>query len=101
MPQEVTREDLFTQVWERPKTQVSADYGISDVAMEKICDKHRIPVPGRGYWAKKEAGKPFNLLAPNARVSLCPWKEPPGRPSPRCFMSVTSWQRMPHDAHAV
>ena len=58
LPQEVTREDRFTQVWERPKTKVSADYGISDVAMKKICDKHRIPVPGGGYWAKKEAGKP-------------------------------------------
>lgn len=54
---ELTREDLFKQVWELPMTKVSADYGISDVALKKICDKHRIPVPGRGYWAKKAAGK--------------------------------------------
>lgn len=58
IPQEVTREELFTQVWERPMTKVAADYCISDVAMKKTCDKHRIPVPGRGYWAKKAAGKP-------------------------------------------
>lgn len=54
---ELTREHLFKQVWERPMTKVAADYGISDVALKKICDKHRIPVPGRGYWAKKAAGK--------------------------------------------
>ena len=54
---ELTREELFKQVWERPMTKVAADYGISDVALKKICDKHRVPVPGRGYWAKKAAGK--------------------------------------------
>lgn len=54
---ELTREELFNQVWERPMMKVAADFGISDVALKKICDKHRIPVPGRGYWAKKAAGK--------------------------------------------
>lgn len=57
MPIQLTREELFNQVWERPMTKVAADYGISDIALKKICDKHRIPVPGRGYWAKKAAGK--------------------------------------------
>lgn len=54
---ELTREELFGQVWERPMTRVAADYGISNVGLKKICVKHRIPVPGRGYWAKKAAGK--------------------------------------------
>lgn len=57
MPIELTREVLFEQVWDRPVTKVAADYGVSDVALKKICDKHRIPVPGRGYWAKRAAGK--------------------------------------------
>lgn len=57
MPIELTRKELFDQVWERPMIKVAADYGISDVALKKICDKHRIPVPGRGYWAKNAAGK--------------------------------------------
>lgn len=57
MATELTREELFKQVWERPMTKVAAEYGISDVALKKICDKHLIPVPGRGYWAKKAAGK--------------------------------------------
>ena len=37
-------------------TKVSAEDGISDVALKKICDKHRIRLPGRGYWAKKATG---------------------------------------------
>lgn len=57
MPAELSRKELFKQVWQRPMTKVAASYGISDVALKKICDKHRIPVPGRGYWAKVEAGK--------------------------------------------
>jgi hypothetical protein len=31
---------------------------VTDVGLKKICAKHRIPVPGRGYWAKVAAGKP-------------------------------------------
>jgi len=38
--------------------KVAEELGISDVALKKICDKHRVPTPPRGYWAKKEAGKP-------------------------------------------
>jgi len=60
MPIVLTREELFNQVWKRPMTKVAADYDISDVALNKICKKHRIPVPGRGYWAKKAAGKKVN-----------------------------------------
>ena len=33
-------------------TKVAADYEISDVAPNKICLKHRIPVPGRGMARK-------------------------------------------------
>ncbi|MEQ8332513.1 hypothetical protein [Nisaea sp.] len=58
MTLQTTRQELFEEIWERPMTKVAADYGISDVALKKICEKHRIPVPGRGYWAKKAAGKP-------------------------------------------
>lgn len=58
MPIELTREELFKKVWAAPMTKVAAEYGISDVALKKICTKNRIPVPGRGYWAKLAAGKP-------------------------------------------
>ena len=49
---------MYDLVWSRPMISVAADLGISDVALKKICDKHRVPTPSRGYWAKKAAGKP-------------------------------------------
>jgi len=39
-------------------TAVAGRYGISDVVFKKKCAKAGIPTPDRGYWAKKEAGKP-------------------------------------------
>jgi hypothetical protein len=57
MPHNLTRRELFDLVWSKPATKVAADFGISDVAVKKICDRHRIPVPGRGYWAKIAAGQ--------------------------------------------
>jgi len=32
-------------------------YGISDVGLAKVCRKLTIPLPGRGYWARKQAGQ--------------------------------------------
>lgn len=37
--------------------KVAEEFGISDVALKKICQKHRVPTPPQGYWAKKNAGK--------------------------------------------
>src|SRR5690348_13685753 len=36
---------------------VAASVGISDVALAKHCRRADIPVPRRGYWARKQAGK--------------------------------------------
>lgn len=50
------RESLYEKVWQNPVSKVAEKYGISDVALAKVCRKLRIPVPGRGYWARKAAG---------------------------------------------
>ena len=60
--QELTRRAMYDLVWSRPMTKVAEDLGISDVALKKICDKHRIPTPPRGYWAKRDAGKPTKQI---------------------------------------
>lgn len=57
MAKELTRRELYDLVWDRPVTKVAADFGISDVALHKICARHRIPTPGRGYWARRGAGQ--------------------------------------------
>lgn len=51
------REQLFQRVWEFPLHKLAAQYGLSDVGLAKACERMSIPVPGRGYWAKKAAGK--------------------------------------------
>jgi hypothetical protein len=53
---ELTREELYSLVWAKPMTEVGKDFQISDRAMAKICARKQVPVPPRGYWAKKNAG---------------------------------------------
>lgn len=64
----ITRESLYEEVWTEPVSRVAPRYGISDVALGKVCRKYRIPLPPRGYWAKINAGKsPRKLPLPTAR----------------------------------
>lgn len=51
------REELYIEIWEKPLVKVAAKYNISAVALGKVCRKLQIPLPGRGYWTKKEFGK--------------------------------------------
>jgi hypothetical protein len=57
------REELYAEVWEQPLMKVAPKYGISNVALGKVCRKLQIPLPGRGYWVKKEFGKPVKRLS--------------------------------------
>ncbi len=41
----------------QPLIKLSLKYGISDVRLGKVCRELKIPHPGRGYWAKRKAGK--------------------------------------------
>jgi hypothetical protein len=54
---EAEREKLYDEVWAEPVRTVAKRYGISDVALSKRCRKLKIPLPGKGYWAKRSAGK--------------------------------------------
>ncbi len=56
------REALYGEVWEQPLVKIALKYGISAVMLGKICRKLLIPLPGRGYWAKKEFGKPVQRV---------------------------------------
>src|SRR5688572_3147620 len=52
----VTREELYDLVWSTPGSKLSADFGVSDVAIAKRCRKLGVPRPSRGYWAQIAAG---------------------------------------------
>jgi hypothetical protein len=53
----VSRQALYDRIWTTPITAVCRDYGISNVGLAKVCRRHKIPCPPRGYWAKKQTGK--------------------------------------------
>ena len=70
----VSREELYEKVWTEPVRTVAQGFGVSDVALAKQCKKLKIPLPGRGYWSKKVAGKnvrriPLPALPPNDAVT--------------------------------
>src|SRR5580704_15065238 len=51
------RDALYEEVWSTPMKTLAQKYGISDVGLAKVCRKLTIPLPGRGYWARKQAGQ--------------------------------------------
>ncbi len=52
-----TRQELYNLVWATPVWELAKGFDISDRGLAKICARADIPVPQRGYWAKKDAGK--------------------------------------------
>jgi|SRR5580700_4075870 len=56
-PANITREDLYRQVWATPMYRLGTQYGISGNGLKKICVRLNVPYPPRGYWAKLGAGK--------------------------------------------
>lgn len=52
----LTREQLYGRVWSKPATKLAAEFGISDVALGKICRKLDIPKPFPGYWQRIASG---------------------------------------------
>ena len=59
----MTREELHQLVWSQPMRTAAKSMGISDVALAKQCRKANVPVPPRGWWARKAAGKRVELEA--------------------------------------
>lgn len=58
----IRRGELYNQVWSIPMRTLAQQYGLSDVGLAKICRKHAIPRPTRGYWAKAESRRKPNQI---------------------------------------
>lgn len=52
----LTRQELYELVWSTPATKLGERFGLSGRGLAKLCERHDIPVPERGWWAKKAAG---------------------------------------------
>lgn len=83
------REELYKEIWAQPMLKLAPKYGISSVMLGKVCRKLSIPVPGRGYWARKASGyrvsiKPLPKLkdAPVIQRFKFPEPEPKVPPMP-------------------
>jgi hypothetical protein len=66
---ELTREELYAQVWAEPMTSLAQRYGLSDRGLAKVCTRMGIPVPGRGYWARVQSGQvPLQAKLPKIKA---------------------------------
>ena len=63
MAERLTRQELYAFVWSQPMSKLAGRFGMSDVALKKHCAHAEVPTPDRGYWAKKESGKPALQVA--------------------------------------
>ncbi|MCA9670670.1 MAG: hypothetical protein KC503_33970 [Myxococcales bacterium] len=54
----LTRRQLYDLAWQTPVSRLAQQFAISDVGLAKICARHDIPRPARGYWAKPSAERP-------------------------------------------
>jgi hypothetical protein len=91
VPQYWNRDELYKDVWSRPLTALMSKYGVSAVAIGKTCRKLEVPLPGRGYWAKKANGHPVaqkplpkvHEIRRIERYQRPPEPEPPAKPTPK------------------
>jgi len=58
----MTREELHQKVWATPLSRLASEFGISDVAIGKICNKFNIPKPRAGYWQMIQHGHKVRVI---------------------------------------
>src|SRR5258705_3390643 len=82
------RTELYDEVWREPVRTVAKRYGVSDVALGKICRKLSVPLPGLGYWARVRIGQkvprpPLPQLPDGARTEIVHERWRPRDSAPR------------------
>jgi len=40
----LSRQQLYEEVWSEPMYKLAVRYGLSDVGLAKICNRHHVPV---------------------------------------------------------
>src|SRR5450755_3106466 len=53
----LTRQELYDMVWAKLMSSLANGFSISDVGLAKRCRAVDVPIPYRGYWARKAAGQ--------------------------------------------
>ncbi len=63
-PYFLSREALYIKVRETPTVKFAKEFGISDVAIGKICKRLDVPKLPLGYWRKVETGSKREIPPP-------------------------------------
>ncbi|HLY62803.1 MAG TPA: hypothetical protein VKV95_18825 [Terriglobia bacterium] len=88
------REKLYEEVWATPMQTLAYEYGLSDRGLAKICRRLEIPVPGRGYWAKKAVGQKVERLPlPSAKTNILVQRPAPRKEKPHLEALGTEQER--------
>jgi hypothetical protein len=87
-----SRQQLYDRVWEQSVDPVARELGISNVGLGKLCRRNNIPVPPRGWWARKAAGYA------TARAPLPALRE---GSSERIFIQGTPTREVDPDEHPL
>lgn len=63
------REGLYELVWSEAVSKLAPQFGLSGVGFAKICKRLGVPLPNRGFWARKQAGQsPRRSPLPKAKA---------------------------------
>lgn len=54
---EISRQDLYEQVWSTPANRLADKFGVSGSYLARVCDALKVPRPPVGYWQKLAVGK--------------------------------------------
>ncbi len=96
----ITREALYEKVWSKPISKIASRFNLSDRGLGKLCARYDIPVPPRGWWAKKRHGHKVKQvpLPPSKRTApITIHKQPasPTPPNPESASPEIAFEQMP------
>ncbi len=60
----MTRDELYALVWSMPVTEAALLMGMSGNGLAKVCRRHGVQVPPRGYWQRLAAGQVIERAPP-------------------------------------
>jgi hypothetical protein len=53
----LNRRELYDLVWSTPMSSLAKRFGYSDNGLAKVCRRLKVPIPYRGYWARRQHGQ--------------------------------------------
>jgi len=83
-----SREEIYQAVWSEPIRDACKTFGVTEIALAKVCWRMNVPRPKHGYWLRRSIGqelprKPLPATAPDTptRFEGDRWVEPAPEPS--------------------